>query len=159
MSAIVYLKVFNRNAEPRITQICSKTKVASLKRLTIPRIQLTASLLLAKLVKYIQDHLDSTNVSIYVWADSSVMLTWISHSSRWEEFMENRVSLIHDLTQHAHWRLVPGKENPADCAFRGLPPSKLTVHKLWWTEQIMAAPRFGKGPQRRPQGKTRSVAS
>ncbi|XP_015123788.1 uncharacterized protein LOC107045894, partial [Diachasma alloeum] len=106
--------------------------VAPLKRLTIPRLELTAALL-AKLTKYVKDQLNLTNATTYLWTDSSVTLTWISsHSSRWKEFVKNRVALIQELTQQAHWRLVPGKENPADCASRGLSAHQLVSHKLWW---------------------------
>ncbi|XP_015113972.1 uncharacterized protein LOC107039047 [Diachasma alloeum] len=78
MSAVVYLKVFNKNEELRIILVCSNTKVASLKRLTIPRLVLTAALLLAKLVKYVQEQLNLTNTTTYLWTDSSVTLTWIN---------------------------------------------------------------------------------
>ncbi|XP_011309478.1 uncharacterized protein [Fopius arisanus] len=97
-SAVVYLKVFN-NGKPQLTLVCSKTKVAPLKRLTIPPLELTAALLLAKLTKYVKDRLNLTNATACLWTDSSVTLTWISsHSSRWKEFVKNRVSLIQDLT-------------------------------------------------------------
>ncbi|XP_011309469.1 uncharacterized protein [Fopius arisanus] len=133
MSAVVYLKIFNGDKQD-VTLVCSKTKVAPLKRLTIPRLELTAALLLAKLTKYVKDQLNLTNATTYLWTDSAITLTWISsHSSRWKEFVKNRVSLFQDLTQQAHWRLVPGKENPADCASRGLSAHQLVAHKLWWT--------------------------
>ncbi|XP_028982253.1 uncharacterized protein LOC114841439 [Diachasma alloeum] len=132
MSAVIYLKVLNKG-KSQLTLVCSKTKVAPLKRLTIPRLELTAALLLAKLTKYVKDQLNLTNATTYLWTDSSVTLTWISsHSSRWKEFVKNRVALIQELTQQAHWRLVPGKENPADCASRGLSAHQLVSHKLWW---------------------------
>ncbi|XP_071640874.1 uncharacterized protein [Temnothorax longispinosus] len=32
----------------------------------------------------------------------------------------------------ALWRHVPGRDNPADCASRGIAPSELIGHPLWW---------------------------
>ncbi|XP_063979931.1 uncharacterized protein LOC135163955 [Diachasmimorpha longicaudata] len=133
MAAVIYLKVPHLPGNG-ITLVCSKTKVAPLKRLTIPRLELTAALLLAKLIRYVQDQLNLRAAPTYLWMDSSVTLTWISsHPSRWKEFVRNRVALIQELTQPTHWRLVPGKENPADCASRGLTAQQLVAHKLWWT--------------------------
>ncbi|XP_015120462.1 uncharacterized protein LOC107043457 [Diachasma alloeum] len=57
MSAVIYLKVLNKG-KSQLTLVCSKTKVAPLKRLTIPRLELTAALLLAKLTNWFK--LDST---------------------------------------------------------------------------------------------------
>ena len=31
-----------------------------------------------------------------------------------------------------HWRHVSSEHNPADCASRGLLPSELIDHQLWW---------------------------
>ena len=71
---------------------------------------------------------------MFLWTDSSVSLAWInSHPSRWKEFVRNRVILIQELLPQGQWRLIPGKENPADCASRGLSSSQLVKHKLWWT--------------------------
>ncbi|XP_036150704.1 uncharacterized protein LOC105833904, partial [Monomorium pharaonis] len=52
MAAVVYLSVHDSNGA-RISFVCSKTKVAPLKRLSIPRLELTAALLLSRLVKHI----------------------------------------------------------------------------------------------------------
>ncbi|XP_015120547.1 uncharacterized protein LOC107043528 [Diachasma alloeum] len=132
MSAVVYLKIVNGDEESRISLVCAKTKVAPLKRLTIPRLELTAAVMLAKLVKYVKGELNLSNAPTFLWTDSSVALTWInSHPSRWKEFVRNRVQLIQE-TSRAQWKLVPGKENPADCASRGLTTAQLSAHELWW---------------------------
>ena len=131
MAAVVFLRVKDTDSDTRITFVCSKTRVAPLKKLTIPRLELSAAVLLAKLTKYVQDHLDLSKSPVFLWTDTSVSLAWInSHPSRWKEFVRNRVILIQDLLPKGQWRLVPGKENPADCASRGLSLSQLVKHKL-----------------------------
>ena len=42
------------------------------------------------------------------------------------------VSYIADLISPERWNHVNGFENPADCASRGLFPSELLNHSLWW---------------------------
>ncbi|XP_071579349.1 uncharacterized protein [Temnothorax nylanderi] len=53
MAAVIYLTAYTPSTGTQSTFICSKTKVAPLKRLTIPRLELTAALLLAKLMKHV----------------------------------------------------------------------------------------------------------
>ncbi|XP_074107206.1 uncharacterized protein LOC141532652 [Cotesia typhae] len=136
MAAVVYIKVHHHNCTQgaKVTLLCSKTKVAPLKQLTIPRLELTAAHMLAKLIAHCQSILKLNNVPTYLWTDSAIALTWIqSHPSRWKDFVRNRVSQIQDLIPDGHWKFVPGLENPADCATRGLTTLQLKSHQLWWT--------------------------
>ena len=47
-------------------------------------------------------------------------------------FVGNRVSEILELTPPSIWRHVSSKDNPADCASRGLYPDQLATHSQWW---------------------------
>ncbi|XP_057340571.1 uncharacterized protein LOC130677734 [Microplitis mediator] len=134
MAAAVFIKVHTPAHGVRVTLLCSKTKAAPLKRLTIPRLELTAAHMLAKLIKHCQSTLNLTQSPTYLWTDSTITLTWIkSHPARWKEFVRNRVSHIQDLLPDGHWNFIPGTQNPADCATRGLTPTQLRDHQLWWT--------------------------
>jgi hypothetical protein len=134
MAAVVYIRVTNQDSSSIVTLVCSKTKVAPLKRLTIPRLELSAAALLAKLVKRVQVTLELQKVPVFTWTDSSATLAWIkSNPMRWKEFVGNRVSLIQETLPEAHWKFISGKHNPADCASRGLSASQLIHHPLWWT--------------------------
>ncbi len=46
--------------------------------------------------------------------------------------MDNGVAQIMDMTTAGCWSHVESDENPADCASRGLFPSELLRHDLWW---------------------------
>ncbi|XP_017891420.1 uncharacterized protein LOC108631770 [Ceratina calcarata] len=135
MAAVIYVTVLSPSTKLQVTSlVCSKTRVAPLKKITIPRMELAAAGLLAKLMHYVQARLKLNIRNIYLWTDSQVTLTWIkSHPSRWKDYVRNRVTIIQELTAGAHWRYVPGTSNPADCASRGLTTHQLGHHDLWWT--------------------------
>ncbi|XP_043276012.1 uncharacterized protein [Venturia canescens] len=134
MATVVYLRSSSPDGSTSVKLISSKTKVAPLKRLSIPHLELSATLLLSRLISYVQKMLPLNGAPVYLWTDSSVTLTWVSSQpARWKDFVRNRVSLIQDLTSTAKWRFISGKENPADCASRGLTPLQLSKHSLWWS--------------------------
>ncbi|XP_034945020.1 uncharacterized protein [Chelonus insularis] len=133
MSAVVYI-LTRHNDQVTTTLLCSKTKVAPLKRLTIPRLELSAAVLLTKLLSQCITTLQLETAPCYMWTDSTITFTWIkNHPSKWKEFIHNRVCLIQETLPHAQWRHVPGEQNPADCASRGVTSAELTNHPLWWT--------------------------
>ncbi|XP_011859699.1 PREDICTED: uncharacterized protein LOC105557140 [Vollenhovia emeryi] len=121
MAAVVYLRATSPDGNTKVTLVCAKTKVAPLKRLTIPRLELAGAVLLTKLTTQVIQVLELQSAPIYLWTDSSVTYTWISqHPSKWKEFVQNRVCFIQETLPHALWKFVSGKENPADLATRGL---------------------------------------
>ena len=108
-------------------------KVAPIKRMTIPRLELCGALVMARLLKNLSVIFDIAAGSMFVWTDSHVVLAWLHGDLRqFKVFVGNLISEILELVSPAAWRHVTGKNNPADCASRGLYPSQLTSHKLWW---------------------------
>ena len=70
---------------------------------------------------------------IYAWTDSTIVLKWLVGNPRcFKTYVGNHISHILKLTSPDQWNHVDGTNNPADCASRGLLPSKLLEHKLWW---------------------------
>ncbi|XP_036320521.1 uncharacterized protein LOC118735037, partial [Rhagoletis pomonella] len=134
MAAAIYIRIQSPSTGPTISLLCAKTKVAPLKKLTIPRLELNAALILAKLLHYVRATLHVNIDSIHLWTDSSVALTWInSNTARWKDFVRNRVLQIQDLVPDAKWHHIPSKDNPADCASRGINTSQLINNTLWRT--------------------------
>jgi hypothetical protein len=79
--------------------ICSKSRVAPLKPTSLPRLELCASLLLARLMQTVLRELHMNVTSYNCWTDSTIALSWIqSDPARWNVFVANRVAEIQDLT-------------------------------------------------------------
>lgn len=113
-----------------MTLISAKTRITPLKRITIPRLLLSAAVLLMKQLIKVREVLELHRMPAYLWTDSTVALAWIkSHPSRWKEFIKNSILFIQELS-NSRWYHISGKENPADLASRGIYPQRL--QKLWW---------------------------
>jgi hypothetical protein len=131
-AAVVYLRV-RTPLGPRVSLITAKTRVAPSKTISLPRLELCGSLLLAHLMETTQDAQKIKIEGTQAWTDSTVVLAWLkSHPSRWKTFVANRVTEITDFLPFSVWGHVAGYENPADCASRGIDPSDLPSHSLWW---------------------------
>ncbi|UYV79770.1 K02A2.6-like [Cordylochernes scorpioides] len=136
-SAVFYLKTRFKIQKIKINLITSKTKVAPLKTITIPRLELSAALLLAKLNQVILESFPFQPDKTFLWTDSQFCIDWIrSDASRWKAFVSNRVSSIQNLTQITDWFHVSSQDNPADCASRGIMPQDLVNHRIWWRGPI-----------------------
>ncbi|XP_029173291.1 uncharacterized protein LOC114942152 [Nylanderia fulva] len=131
-AAVVHLKT-EKNGEYGVTLIAAKTKVAPLKQISLPRLELSAATLLVRLVQQTLPLIGAEKAPLHLWSDSTVALGWIrGHPSSWVTFVANRVSEIQTSLPDALWHHVPGRENPADCASRGIFPGELEAHPLWW---------------------------
>lgn len=62
---------------------CSKSRVALLKPITVPKLELCGLLILAKLMKQTVEALGIHHINMYVmWTDSSVVLGWLKNTTK-----------------------------------------------------------------------------
>ncbi|XP_008179733.1 uncharacterized protein LOC103308325 [Acyrthosiphon pisum] len=114
--------------------ICAKSKVAPIKSLSIPRLELCAALLLVRVATTLLPKLQINIQRRYFWTDSTIVLSWIaSQSAKWKTFVANRVSEIQENTLQSEWHHVKSSDNPADVISRGCCASKLAQNELWWS--------------------------
>nr|CAI5857300.1 unnamed protein product [Callosobruchus analis] len=132
--ACVYVKSVNANNEVEIHLICSKSRVAPLKTITIPRLELCGALLATRLHERVKASLLLNIDTSYFWTDSMIVLSWLKmQPSSLKVFVANRVAEIQRHTTVEQWGHVPTSQNPADLASRGSSPSEIRVSNIWWS--------------------------
>jgi len=127
--ACIYVKGKNDST----ALLCSKSRVAPLKALSLPKLELCGAVLLVRLMKKITNSLNIKICERYYWTDSNIVLAWLaSPARRWKTFVSNRISEMQEHSSPSEWRHVKSKENPADLISRGVTPERLKDSKLWW---------------------------
>ncbi|GFX47624.1 integrase catalytic domain-containing protein [Trichonephila clavipes] len=119
--AAVYVKVRKQN-EVLVNLITSKTRVAPLKAVTLPRLELLKALVAAQLSSRVPEIIrKKKKCKVSHWTDSKIVLFWIKGSSkRWKQFVANRGQEISKLTDLDSWFHCSGQDNPSDFFSRGL---------------------------------------
>ncbi|GFX01249.1 integrase catalytic domain-containing protein [Trichonephila clavipes] len=125
-AAAIYCRQ-KHNGKTKVQLLVSKTKVAPVKQVSIPRLELCGAHLLSKLFKSVLRTLKHYTFDVFAWTDSKIVLSWLSsHPRKWKTFVANRTSEIMDVLPTKHWRHVPSKENPADIASRASQGSSIS---------------------------------
>jgi len=100
--ACIYVRSLGHNGTWHSQLLCSKTRIAPLKGITIPRLELNGAHLLVQLVIKISWKINS--LDFHLWTDSMVVLTWLnSDSSRLKTYVSNRVTQILEVSSPSQW--------------------------------------------------------
>ncbi|XP_074040761.1 uncharacterized protein [Leptinotarsa decemlineata] len=119
-AAVAYLRI-QQGEKVETSFITAKTRVAPLKPLSIPRLELQAALMGARLGHFLKNTLDMEISAIWYWSDSKTVLYWIrSEARRFKVFVAQRLEEIQDLTNSSEWKYINSKENVADEATKRL---------------------------------------
>lgn len=130
-AATVYLFQKGSTSESRADLLFSKTRLAPLKTLEIPRLELMAVPIGVRCVSFVKEQLKLQIEEIDLWTDSQCVLKWIAPNKTLSVFVGNRIKKISnqgDITFH----YSKSRENPADIASRGTPLQNLCENRLWW---------------------------
>ena len=132
-ATIAYLRSEEENGNIHTALITAKTKVAPLKVITLPRLELMAASIGSRLNSKIIKALKDNSIKTYFWSDSTITLNWIKNTQvRWKTFVENKVMEIRENSDVATWNHCPGYQNPADIASRGATVRELKEATAWW---------------------------
>ena len=136
--AVSYLRVEGQDGTVHCSILLGKSRLAPIKVISIPRLELSAAMVAVKLDSVLKRELDVPVNSTYFWTDSTSVLQYISNRSRrFKTFVANRLTVIHESSEPHQWRHVRTDQNPADHASRGIHVGESDKIKQW-----LEGPRF-----------------
>ena len=116
-----YLRWEKYDGTFEIRFVAAKSRVAPLKKLTVPRLELQAALLASRLSKIIQKESRLEFEEIIYFTDSKIVLAWIQSTYRvYKQFVSARVGEIQSNSDLRQWRHIPSESNVADDVSRGI---------------------------------------
>ena len=100
--------------------VLSKARVAPMKVMTVPKLELQAALLAARLKRDICRALTVHVDKVFLWTDSTTVLQCFNPTSKHRIFIANRVCSILEHTCIDKWNHVASCDNSADAGIRGM---------------------------------------
>ncbi|XP_076291067.1 uncharacterized protein LOC143214214 [Lasioglossum baleicum] len=132
--ACIYIRTIDKENNVKTQLLTAKTRVAPVKTVTLPRLELCAAHVLAKLLRTTIRAMRRISFErIFLWSDSTVTLHWIKTSPhKLKTFVAHRVTDIQDVTGNYEWRHIASADNPADLLSRGLSTKELIDSAFWF---------------------------
>ncbi|XP_067933335.1 uncharacterized protein [Watersipora subatra] len=129
---VSYLRLVNTQGQVNCPLVMSKSRVAPIKPITIPRMELQAAVTSAKVSRFIKSELEIDATETF-WTDSQIVLGYIKNTTKnFHLYVTNRVQQVRDNSSPENWRNVPTDQNPADHTSRGLTITQL-LKSNWLT--------------------------
>jgi len=134
-SAVGYFRCINSDPDETVVSfVMAKSRVAPLKPMSIPRLELQAAVLGTRMAKTIKENHDIKINEMHYWSDSKTVLCWLrSEARQYKQFVAFRIGEILESSDAINWHWVPTKLNPADDATRDFPKPSLSSTSRWLT--------------------------
>ncbi|XP_028418032.1 uncharacterized protein LOC114542779 [Dendronephthya gigantea] len=124
--AVSYIRIEDISGNVKCSFVMGKSRLAPMKPVTIPRMELSAAVVSTKLDKMSRNELSLPTDQSFFWTDSTCFLRYIENTTkRFQTFVANRIATIHDASTPKQWNYVDTCSNPADDASRGVPADSL----------------------------------
>ncbi|XP_058443868.1 uncharacterized protein LOC131425755 [Malaya genurostris] len=113
-AAVAYFR-FEEKKSIECAFVTAKTRVAPLKYVSIPRLELQAAVIGTRLANSVCETHKVPVRKRFLWTDSRDVLCWLrSDHRKYSKFVGARVGEILESTEQSEWLWVPTKENVAD---------------------------------------------
>ena len=116
--AVTYLRITDVSGNVKCSFVMGKSRLAPIKPVTIPRMELSAAVVATRLDRISRRELSLPINESFFWTDSTCVLRYIENlDKRFQTFVANRVATIHDASSPSQWRYVNTQSNPANDAW------------------------------------------
>ena len=133
-SAAAYFRLKDVDGRVHCSFVMGKARLAPIREISMPRLELTAAVISVKLSHVIRDELDLIVNKVIYWPDSTSVLKCINNETkRFHTFESNRLTVIHNGSTPQQWRYVNRDDNPADDGSKELKLDVLIKNDRWLT--------------------------
>ena len=149
---VSYLRLVSESGQVHCSFIFGKARVLPVKGMTIPRAELTAATLAARIDLVLRRALQIQIDDSIFWTDSTTVIRYIRNEhTRFHTFVSNRLAVIRDASCPRQWRHVESSENPGDSASRGQAAAVFANNQRWFRGPSFLLKESGEWPQA-PEG-------
>ena len=129
---VSYLRSKNNCGKINCAFLFAKSRVAPTKKISVPRLELTAATLAVKIDSMLRREMEIEISDSIFWTDSTSVLCYINNEERrFQTFVANRVAMIHNCSHPGQWHYIESKVNPADDVSRGVTVDQFLKNLSW----------------------------
>ncbi|XP_062556945.1 uncharacterized protein LOC134221776 [Armigeres subalbatus] len=130
--AAAYFRILTSNG-PVCCLVMARSKVAPLKMMSIPRLELQAAVVGSRLLHTVVEAHSLEIKQRFIWSDSKTVISWIqSEQRKYKPFVAFRIGEILSLTKHDEWHWISTKNNIADDLTKWKSSSCLDSNGPWF---------------------------
>jgi len=132
IAAVSYIKLINDSNKAHVSLLLSKSKLAPIKKLTIPRLELSSAVMAIQNDIVLRRELQIDISDSRFYTDSMITLYYINNEHKpLKTFVANRVATIRNNSSPNQWAHVKSEDNIADIASRGASTNAFLANDYW----------------------------
>ena len=109
--SVAYLRYTLKDGSHTCSLVMSKSRLSPIKTIALPRLELNAAVIGARLSRLLLHELDLPIERVQYWTDSTLVIQYINNNShRVKVFVANRVTDIREVSLPKSWTHIPGKK-------------------------------------------------